>query len=127
VKKALKEYKVLIVDDEPDLREIFSSELGNTGFTVFEASSGQEAQAIAERETLDLIVSDIRMPDGDGISLLKWIRSTGTFKGHFIIMSGFTETFEPELKLLKPDRVLNKPVNLRYLCDYVTKILTEGP
>ncbi len=66
------EHKVaLVVDDEPSVRHYMSAVLRSDGFQTLEASGGTEgfrlAQAVHGR--LDLIVSDIQMPDGDGISL----------------------------------------------------------
>lgn len=68
--------KVLIVDDEPDIREIVELLLKSNGYTVFSASDGVKALQIAtENPELDLIILDIMMPNEDGISVLKKIRS----------------------------------------------------
>lgn len=68
--------KVLIVDDEPDIREIVELLLKSNGYTVFSASDGVKALQIAtENPGLDLIILDIMMPNEDGISVLKKIRS----------------------------------------------------
>jgi two-component system, cell cycle sensor histidine kinase and response regulator CckA len=62
----------LVVDDEPLLRHYTSTILRSDGYRVLEASGGAEAFRLAKAlgGRLDLIVSDIQMPDGDGISLV---------------------------------------------------------
>jgi response regulator RpfG family c-di-GMP phosphodiesterase len=62
---------ILVVDDEPAIRRILISHLERDRFVCYEAGSGNEAQAILEHVAVPLIVSDLRMPDGDGQSLLE--------------------------------------------------------
>ena len=61
----------LIVDDEPRLRSVLSRLLKGEGFTCREAASGVEALAEMEREPAPLVISDVRMPAMDGVTLLK--------------------------------------------------------
>ncbi len=65
--------RVLIVDDEPRLRRVLVRVLEGEGFSCVEASSGVEAVATLERETFLLVISDIRMPEMDGVALLREI------------------------------------------------------
>lgn len=64
-------FTILIVDDEKDLRDIYEFGFSKAGFRVLTAVSGYEAAAILEREPIDLIVSDFRMPNGDGLDVLR--------------------------------------------------------
>jgi len=66
--------KVLIVDDEKDFVEMFSLRLQEMGERVFTAHSGKECLDILERETIDVIVLDIKMPGMDGIETLREIK-----------------------------------------------------
>lgn len=63
--------KVLIVDDEPRLRRVLVRLLEGEGFVCKEAASGVEAVAVLEQETFPLVVSDLRMPQMDGVGLLR--------------------------------------------------------
>lgn len=60
---------ILIVDDEPDLRDIASLILSQDGFNIFTAANGKEAIEVLENEHIDLLLSDIIMPEIDGLQL----------------------------------------------------------
>ena len=64
----------LIVDDEPRLRQVLMHLMRNDGFTCLEASNGEEAIAVLERQAVTLVMSDLRMPKSDGLGLLRQIR-----------------------------------------------------
>jgi signal transduction histidine kinase/CheY-like chemotaxis protein len=67
---------VLIVDDEPDTREIMAHELKNCGAVVSQAASASDALEILEGEEVDILLADIAMPNEDGYSLIKKVRSS---------------------------------------------------
>ncbi len=67
-------YKILLVDDELDILDFLGYNLKKEGYTVFTASNGVEAIAIAKKETPHLIVLDIMMPEMDGIETCRNIR-----------------------------------------------------
>ena len=69
------EIKILLVDDEPDIREIIGFNLTNEGYQVYEASNGEKAVKKAIETTPHLIIMDIMMPELDGISACEQIRS----------------------------------------------------
>ncbi|PKP20139.1 MAG: DNA-binding response regulator, partial [Bacteroidetes bacterium HGW-Bacteroidetes-22] len=61
------QYKILLVDDEPDVLEFLSYNLKKEGFTVLTCSDGQKAVEIARKEKPSLIILDVMMPGMDGI------------------------------------------------------------
>jgi two-component system, OmpR family, alkaline phosphatase synthesis response regulator PhoP len=67
-------YKILLVDDEPDIVEFLSYNLKKEGYTILTASNGKDAIQIAKREVPHLIVLDVMMPDMDGIETCREIR-----------------------------------------------------
>ena len=73
--------RVLVVDDEPDTRELLRETLANVGAKVEEASSSAEAQQKLRSFGPDVLVSDIGMPGEDGYTLLRKIRSLPTAEG----------------------------------------------
>jgi two-component system alkaline phosphatase synthesis response regulator PhoP len=68
------EYKILIVDDEPDILEFLTYNLKREGFNVYQASSGREAIEIAKKQVPDLMLLDIMLPEMDGIETCEEIR-----------------------------------------------------
>lgn len=67
-------YKILIVDDEPDILEIINYNLKKEGFNVFQARTGLEAIETAKQQVPDLILLDIMLPEMDGIETCEEIR-----------------------------------------------------
>jgi DNA-binding NtrC family response regulator len=79
---------ILVVDDEPDIREIVKDILEDEGYEVSTASNAAEARERRRQRKPDLILLDIWMPDLDGISLLKEWKEAGGLPCPVIIMSG---------------------------------------
>ncbi|WP_318656335.1 response regulator transcription factor [Spongiactinospora rosea] len=71
------EARLLVVDDEPNIRELLSASLRYSGFEVIAASDGHEAVALAERVRPDLVVLDVMLPDLDGFAVAKRLRAGG--------------------------------------------------
>lgn len=65
---------VLVVDDEPIVREVVVRYLEREGFSTLEADRGDVARQVVERERLDLVVLDVMLPGSDGLELCRWIR-----------------------------------------------------
>ena len=66
--------RVLVVDDEPDIRELLAITLGRMGLDTLCAETLAEAYECLQRETLHLCLTDMRLPDGNGIDLVEWIQ-----------------------------------------------------
>ena len=73
--------KVLVVDDQPDARELVARVLTQCNATVITAGSAEEALPLVESERPDVLVSDIGMPDVDGYELLRRVRELGPERG----------------------------------------------
>jgi len=99
--------KVLIVDDDQDIREIIKIELTNDGFQVTEASNGKSAVEIAKKEKPDLITLDIMMPGIDGLETAKLLKENPETKDIPIII----------LSVLAQD----KKEYIQGIADYVSK------
>lgn len=63
--------RVLLVDDQPELRRLFKRSLNRAGFTVVEACNGRVAVELAQRLAFDVVISDVHMPDVSGTDLLE--------------------------------------------------------
>lgn len=77
--------KILVVDDEPDIRELIEYNLKKEGYQVVTAENGVEAIAQAKKHAPQLIILDIMMPEMDGIEACRMIRSMPEFKDTFIV------------------------------------------
>lgn len=88
----LTDKRVLVVDDESEIRDIFSYELDYLGAKPVQASNGREAFDLFNQSKFDLVISDIRMPGGDGMQLLKLIREKHPERPYVILLTGFADT-----------------------------------
>lgn len=76
--------KILIVDDEADIRQILTYNLQKEGFQVFEAGTGEEGIRITKEVVPDLILLDVMMPEMDGIEVCETLRRTPGFENILI-------------------------------------------
>ena len=72
--------KVLLVDDSASMREMVSFTLKSADYEVFENADGVEALAFAKENKVDLVVTDVNMPNMDGINLIKELRQLPDYK-----------------------------------------------
>src|ERR1039458_5543339 len=63
--------QVLIVDDEPNLRKILSAQLSRDGYEVMTAEDGEQGLALLKEHHIDLVITDLKMPKVDGMTLLR--------------------------------------------------------
>ncbi|NTB87519.1 response regulator [Agrobacterium tumefaciens] len=71
---------ILIVDDSKTIRQMLRNALKNEPYTIVEASNGREGLTIVQTSTPDAVVSDIHMPDVDGITFISSVRSDPRLK-----------------------------------------------
>ncbi len=71
---------ILVVDDTPDRLEVMSVLLSQAGYQVFTARGGREALNIVSRENLDLVISDVTMPEMSGVELCRTIRADANLR-----------------------------------------------
>lgn len=108
---------VLVVDDEPVLRELVSFILADKGFRVTTAESGDVAFKMLLDRHFDVIVSDVRMPNGSGIDLLNKINTLTTpTRPMVFLVSGYSEISLDDARKLGAKNLLNKPVDYDSLC-----------
>lgn len=111
----LREKHILIVDDEPDIRELLAEEVGELGAQVSVAKNAEDAISQMKTSSFAAVVSDIRMPGGGGRALLKEARSLGTSLPVFFLMTGFSDLRLDEALDLGAEAVFKKPLNIEAL------------
>ncbi|MBW2029530.1 MAG: response regulator [Deltaproteobacteria bacterium] len=113
--------KILIVDDEYQIREIISTLLEEHGYTAIQAKNGEEAKNIIKEDPPDMIILDVLMPEKSGIKLYRELKTTDSLlKIPVMICSGIAKrTFmrthgtPPEGEgpgIPEPDAYMEKPV-----------------
>jgi CheY-like chemotaxis protein len=110
---------VLVVDDEPVLRELVAFILIDKGFQVLEAESGDAAFQLICKNDFDVVVSDVRMPNGSGVELLTRISNMTKRKPMVFLVSGYSEISLEEARRLGARDLLNKPVDYDKLCQAI--------
>lgn len=111
-------FSILIVEDDITFSLMLTTWLSKKGFTVKSVSSVADAKRKIEEETFDLVLSDLRLPDSDGIDLLKWMKNNH-LSLPLIMMTGYAEiqtavqamksgASDYIAKPLNPEELLNK-------------------
>ena len=116
---------ILLVDDEPNLRELLRQMLELGGFDVVEAEDGLEALEKLEVVAPDVMILDVMMPNLDGVSLCKKLRAGTAFAGLPIIMvSGKTQHKAVQEGLAAgANQYLCKPITVQELLQSVRSLL----
>ena len=117
---------ILVVDDEPFLREIMAGWLARVAGHVLSAEDGAEALKVLAANKIDLILSDIRMPVMDGMALLKKIKETGVRTPEVIFLTGFSDVPLREAYDMGAEAVLEKPISREELLDIAKRALMEA-
>ncbi|MGM9483744.1 sigma-54-dependent transcriptional regulator [Roseateles sp. NT4] len=105
--------RLLVVDDEPDLRTLYELTLLREGYEIDSAGSVSEALEHLQAETYSAVITDMKLPDGSGLALLRWLEQAGrTEKAIVITAFGSAENAVEALKAGAFD-YLTKPVDLR--------------
>ena len=119
----MKDYSILITDDEQSQRDILSGYLKKKGFKVFSAASGKEAIKIVNENAVDIILSDYKMPELTGLELITKIKEINPEISFVIITAyGTVETAVDAMKQGAFDYI-SKPVNLDELDLLIDKII----
>lgn len=106
---------VLIVDDEEDLRGVIASEFMFREWNTVEAQNGQEALKMLDTHEIDAIVSDVRMPDGDGVFLCQELNKRAGIKPIVILISGYSDVTPDRAKDIGAFEILQKPFKITEL------------
>jgi CheY-like chemotaxis protein len=122
----LSKARILVVDDEPELREIFSRWLFLSGCrSVSTATDGAEALALMNIDSFDLLITDVRMPVVDGITLVRQLSVTPGPIPTIIMVSGFSHIDEREMYATGVEAFLPKPLDRDDLIAAVIKALSK--
>ncbi len=117
---------ILLVDDEQSIREIFSDYLHLKGYQITQARNGREALERLHRMTFDLIITDLNMPEINGVELIQKLREKNN-SIPVIIITGFP-SLDTAIRALKGGATdyLIKPINLEEISLKIKRVLEEN-
>jgi len=121
--------RILIVDDEQDIRTYLSTLLGDQGYETFQAKDGEEAMQKVQAEPLDLITLDISMPEKSGVKFFREMKMDDRWK-HIpvIIVTGVSEDFRNFIssrhQIPAPEGFVSKPISPEEILNLV-RMLTQ--
>jgi CheY-like chemotaxis protein len=116
---------VLVVDDQPDVRLSFGFMLSASGFRVAEVESAASALAFMARQTVDVVLTDIAMPDTDGVALLRMVREGHPPYPRMIAYTGYSFSKTDRAEQFA-DAVLVKPVSRDTLVRTISNVLAKN-
>jgi DNA-binding response OmpR family regulator len=116
---------ILVVDDEPIVREVVVKYLRREGYRTLEAGDGELAKTLVESERPDLVVLDLMLPRTDGLSVCRWIRAQGSVP--VIMLTARGEEADRIVGLeLGADDYVTKPFSPRELAARVRTVLRRA-
>ena len=121
----LKDATILVVDDEPYYCEIATEWFEREGCHVLVADNGLAALPLLEKNKVDAIITDIRMPRMDGIELVRRLKANGTYTPTAIALTGFSDLSVRDAYDLGIETQLAKPVSRTVLLSAVKKALSD--
>lgn len=119
-------FKILIVEDDKNLRKLIKIALLKENYTIYEAKDGENALEVLDENYIDLVISDIMMPNMDGFELIKELR-TSKYKMPILLITA-KDGIEDKKEgfLLGADDYMVKPINLEELILRVKVLLRRS-
>jgi two-component system, cell cycle response regulator len=115
---------ILIVDDDPDVRTPLEEFIVQSGYTASTASSAEEATAILESDSVNIVITDISLPGMDGLEFTDLIKKK--FDADVIVITGYSADYSYEEAINKgASDLIFKPVRFRELILRIKRVLKE--
>ena len=118
--------KVLVIDDEPGVRELISEALSISEITAVQAADGLEALSLLRRDRFDLLILDINMPKLDGLALLEKLRTEGMSVPVLMLSARADKTDINQGLRIGADDYLTKPFSIEELVLRVKAIMRRS-
>src|SRR6056297_3021128 len=113
--------RLLIIDDEGDIRHLYAAELEDDGHVVAVAGSGTEAMALLDAQDFDLVILDIQLDQENGLELLRTI--TRKKEGQPVVLCTAFSSYREDFSSWLADAYIVKSSNLNELKEQVNRIL----
>jgi DNA-binding response OmpR family regulator len=117
---------ILVTEDEEELRDLYRRILTGAGYRVLLAPNGRHATQLMRQGPVDLVMTDLLMPEMDGVELIAWLKREG-FAVPVLMVSGVNAVFQTDflsvVRDLGADATLEKPVTSETLLAAVAHLL----
>jgi two-component system CheB/CheR fusion protein len=112
---SLERMRILLVEDAPDIREVFTVLLRVEGAEVTPTGCGREAAELASRRDFDVVISDLGLPDMPGDVLIRHILGTARRRTRVIVVTGYGEPYLTRARQAGAEVVFTKPVEWTHI------------
>ncbi len=117
--------KILVIDDEQGIRNLLDTLLRRKGYDVVLAESGRQGLELFRRERPDVIVLDLKMPEMDGLTVLRQIQNLDPGKPVIILTGAGTAEAEQQVRALGVTEYVEKEFSLHLLGDSLKRLLNN--
>jgi CheY-like chemotaxis protein len=117
--------KILVIDDEQGIRHLLDTLLRRKGYDVVLAESGRQGLELFRRERPDVIVLDLKMPEMDGLTVLRQIKNLDPGKPVIILTGAGTAEAERQVRALGVTEYVEKEFSLHLLGDSLKRLLNN--
>jgi CheY-like chemotaxis protein len=117
---------ILVIDDEPGIRDLLDTLLSRKGYDVVLADSGQKGLEVFRRARPDVIVLDLKMPGMNGVTVLQQIRSLNPTQPVIVLTGAATPESEQQVRALGVTEYVEKEFSLHLLGDALKRVLFQN-
>jgi CheY-like chemotaxis protein len=118
------ERKILVVEDHPDSRDLLALYLRMQGYTVYTAEDGREGLKLIQLDCPDMIITDLSMPNLDGVEMIKQVRRIPEcYETPILVMTAYGGDEESAARMAGANRTIIKPIEYESLISQITQLL----
>jgi len=117
---------ILVIDDEPGIRDLLDTLLSRKGYDVVLADNGQKGLEVFRRARPDVIVLDLKMPGMNGVTVLQQIRSLNPTQPVIVLTGAATPESEQQVRTLGVTEYVEKEFSLHLLGDALKRVLFQN-
>ncbi|TMQ24376.1 MAG: response regulator [Candidatus Rokuibacteriota bacterium] len=118
---ALEGIRILLVEDAPDIREVFTVLLRVEGAEVVPVGTGREAIEVSSARDFDIVLSDLGLPDIPGDVLIRQLLSTARRRTRVVVVTGYGEPYLARARQAGAEVVFTKPVEWTRILDWLQR------